>query len=73
MLKQNVFAVHRVDSLESSHGSRSNSINKRKHFNIEMTETEKIDTLNKIYNSKNAYIPIDQKSIGVKEIYRDML
>ena len=48
-------------------------MNKRKHLNIEMTETEKIDTLNKIYNSKNAYIPIDQKSHAVKEIYREML
>jgi len=72
-MKKNMIAVLKVDSLESSHGSRSNSMNKKNHLNIDMTETEKIDTLNKIYNSKNTYIPIDQKSHSVKEIYREML
>lgn len=38
-----------------------------------MSETEKIEALNKIYNSKTAYTPIDQKSQIIKDIYKEML
>jgi hypothetical protein len=70
VLKQNV--MHRGDSNDSSRLSRSIS-SKKKHLSMEMTDADTIETLSKIYNSKNAYVPIDQKSAPVREIYREML
>ena len=56
VLKQNV--MHQGDSQDSSHGQRSVPA-KKKHPNVDMSEVDTIDTLSKIYNSKNAYLPID--------------